>query len=87
MLPGWFLFVYKRERLLETSFPLSLLASVIFSSALVFRDVGRREMDGTSPRRDIASINRSALKSIFRQTGIRDQSYCDPGGNGGRMAL
>ena len=27
LLPGWFLFVYKRERLLETSFPLSLLAS------------------------------------------------------------
>jgi hypothetical protein len=40
LLPGWFLFVYKRERSLETSFLLSLLASVTFSSALVFRDVG-----------------------------------------------
>jgi hypothetical protein len=47
LLPGWLYFAHKRERLLETTFYLALLVSVVLSAAFVFRDDGGRVLTVT----------------------------------------
>ncbi|MDQ8728339.1 hypothetical protein [Bradyrhizobium sp. LHD-71] len=47
LLPGWLYFFSRRDRLPETTFLLTLLASVVLSSAFVFRDDGGRVLTVT----------------------------------------
>ncbi|MDQ8730494.1 hypothetical protein [Bradyrhizobium sp. LHD-71] len=49
LLPGWIYFVFARKRLLETTFFLTVLASVILSAAIAFRDDGGRVLTVTHP--------------------------------------